>query len=80
MPMAAADAAPRSSTERRLRLLRLVWYTWNPLGSVVTTTANYGLNACLIDGSCPACRRPGFAELPVWTEAKRLCGSGSKRI
>jgi len=59
MPMAAADAAPRSSTERRLRLLRLVWYTWNPLGSVVTTNADNGLTLAY-EGSCPVCRRPGI--------------------
>src|SRR5437764_6988244 len=52
MPMAAAEAAPRSRAERRLRLFWLVLNTWNPLGSVGNDDCHQ--RTCLPeDDSCP---------------------------
>src|SRR5438067_13207805 len=52
IPMAAADAAPRSRAERRLRVVWLVLNTWNPLGSVGNDDCHQ--RTCLPEvDSCP---------------------------
>src|SRR5215469_11970968 len=64
MPIAAADAAPRSRAERRLRVFWLVLNTWNPLGSVGN------------DDYCPR----ASARCPFDSEAKRAERPRSKAI
>src|SRR5215472_2246197 len=64
MPIAAADAAPRSRAERRLRVFWLVFNTWNPLGSV---------------GNGDNCPRAS-ARCPFDSEAKRAERPRSKAI